>query len=218
MKKVLCLAILGFVLFFVCGCSVGDSVVLNNMSDMRINYFEGQNDVIYANLCCGQREETFAYDGVSTNPIECGVITVGFVNICSYSSISIILSVDGVENEYVLEKSPYDNVFMEDIGKIIDDGSTVLVKLKTSNEFLELINVSKSWNVGYKRAIKIGANYFKEQIKSLYFNNTFNAEGYLKVVAKYNYPQKYWYFSLIDKAGKNYSCLIDVNSGKIIDN
>ena len=218
MKKVLCVFIFIVTILLLGGCDSSNSIMLNNMSDLRINYFEGKNSNIYVNLCCGYREEVFAYDGVSTNPIECGVITLGFVDKCTYSSVNILLNVDGREEEYVLEKSPYEDVFMEDIGYILNKQNKISLKLKNQSDEIELMEVSSDFKVNYKKAIKIGADYFKDKIAALYFNGTFHAEGYLKIVSKIEYENKFWYFSVIDQSGKSFSCLIDVMSGKVISN
>lgn len=153
-----------------------DKIALNNMSDLRINYFEGANEVIYCNLSSGYREETFAYDGVSTSPVECAVLTVGYFNRCSYSQIEVVLNVNGEDINLILEKSPYEDVFMEDVGRIIKGDSVVSLNLKNQEEKIELVEVSNTWNIDYKKAIDIGTKYFKKELKNLYFNNKLNAE------------------------------------------
>lgn len=218
MKKIVCVFIFILAILLLGGCDATDNIVLNNMSDLRINYFEGKGNSFYVNLSCGYREEVFAYDGVSTNPVECGVITLGFFDKCTYASVIIVLNVDGEETEYILEKSPYEDVYMEDIGYIITKGKNVSIKLKNQEQVVALKETSSSWNVGYKKAIKIGSDYFKDNITGLYFNGSFHAEAYLKIVSKIEYENIYWYFSIIDQSGNAFSCLIDVVSGNIVSN
>lgn len=218
MKKILALVMCIFVVFIMCGCDATVNVVQNNMSDMRINYFEGKDENIYVNLSCGYREENFVYDGISTNPVECGVLILGYFNTCTYASISVILTVDNIETEYILEKSPYENVFMEDIGKILTEKNQISLKLKNQENEINIVCISKEWEIDYKKAIEIGVTHFKQEINNLYVNNSFNAEGYLKVLSKIDYENKYWYFSIIDGFGNNYSLLIDVNTAEVIAN
>lgn len=198
------------------GCNDKYNYVLNNMSDLRINYFEGKNQEIFVNLSCGYREDIFVYNGVSTTPVECGVISLAFINICTYNSVEIVLIVDGKSFEYVLEKSPYEDVFMEDIGKILNSNSKITIKLKNQKQELELECLSNNFKIDYKKAIKIACEHFKNQINGYYFNNKFNAEAYLKILSKKDYENKYWYFSLIGTDGKNYSTLIDCYTGEVI--
>ena len=216
MKKIFVIILIGFCFAFVAGCVGVDSMVLNNMSDIRFNFFEGKNDNIHITLSCGYREEIFAYDGQSTNPLECGVLAVGYFEFCSYSSIVVILGVDGVESEYVLEKSPYEELYMEDIGKILTSENNVYIRLKNQKEKIELYEMSGEWTVDYKKAINIASSHFNEDLKDLYFNGKFNAECYLKVVSKIDFDDKFWYFSFIDRAGNSKSCLIDIYGGEII--
>ena len=216
--KIVCVFILIVAVLVVSGCEGIDNIVLNNMSDLRINYFEGKNDNFYVNLSCGYREEVFNYDGISSTPTECGVLSLGYFDICSYASVTVVLIVDGEQNEYVLEKSPFENVYMEDIGKILTKDNIVKIKLKGTDEIIVLNEISNKWKINYKKAIEIGAKYLKEKLESLYFNGTLHAEGYLKVVSKIDYEKKYWYFALTSQSGENYSLLIDVESGEIISN
>ena len=217
MRKILCLFLLIFAIL-ICGCSNHlDSVVLNNMSDLRVNYFEGKNETAFITLSCGQRESNFAYDGISTSPLDCAVLTVEFFSPVNLSKIEATVFINGQEKNIVLNHSPFEDVFMEDLEISIENNSEVKIKLN-NQENIELKNISSNWKINFKQAIKIATEHFNEKLKELYFNNRLNAECYLKVVAKANYEQKFWYFSIIDIGGKNYSLLIDVNSGGITYN
>ena len=216
MKKLLCLIFIIFCIFAISGCGIEYNNILNTMSDLRINYFIGKAENFEVTLSCGYREEIFAYDGVSTNPIECGVISLAFYETHSYLSLEILLEVDGEEQSYILEKSPFEDVFMVDIEKILTNQNTIYFKLKNQNTKTELKEISNSWNVDYKLAIKLASEHFKETINKLYFNNKFNAECYLKPIYKSDFGNIYWYFSIIDTTGGNHNILIDVKTKEII--
>lgn len=218
MKKIFCVFLLVVAVLIVGGCDGIDNIVLNNMSDLRINYFEGKNDNFYVNLSCGYREEVFNYDGISSTPTECGVLSLGYFDTCSYASVTVVLIVDGEGKEYVLERSPFENVYMEDIGKILTKDNDIKIKLKGTDETIVLNEISSKWKINYKKAIEIGAKHLKEKLEGLYFNGTFHAEGYLKVVSKIDYDKKYWYFALTSQSGENYSILVNVISGEVISN
>ena len=218
MKKVVVmfLFILCFV-FVTTGCSSSlERMVENNMSDIRINYFTGENEEYYVNLSCGYREETFAYDGVSTNKVECGVITLGFMQAKNYSQISIILNIDNVEEEVILEKSPYESVYMADINKILTKENFIKIKLKNQNNEVVLNEESQFWQIDNKQALKIAVKHFEQDLQNLHFNNKLNAECYLKVLSKKDFDKIYWFFSFVDRAGKSTNCLIDINSGELM--
>lgn len=190
-------------------------LVIQNMSDMRINYFTGENSLLYANLSCGQRESNFAYDGVSTNKVECGVLSLEFKNVYSYNSICIELTIDDDTKEYVLSHSPFENKYMVDLGFIVKSDSVVSFNLKNQEEVCTLFCISQNWAVDYEKAISIGANTLLSDLEKMYSNGTLHAECYLKVVQKNDYDQIFWYFSVIDKNGTLYSMLINVSDGSI---
>lgn len=216
MKKFFALLFVVFCMFALSGCNVEYNEVLNNMSDLRINYFVGTSKDMEISLSCGYREEIFAYDGVSSSPIECGVISLMFFETHSYSSIEVALEIDGVEENIVLEKSPFEDVFMYDIQKILNNQNKIFVRLKNTSQKIELKEISNEWAVDYKLALKIASEHYGKQIRELYFNNRFNAECYLKPIYKSDFGRTFWYFSIIDKVGNNYNLLIDVNTKEII--
>lgn len=219
MRKIFCLVILCASVILFCGCSSAmENLVLENMSDLRTTYFEGENEIFWANLCCGKREQIFAYDGVSTNKVSCGVLSVHLKTANSYSAIAVVLNIDSKTAEYQLERSPFEDMFMVDLEMLVEKESSVSVALKNSTDFCTLNCLSKDWNVDYKSAVQMAVSYFKDDLKNLYFNGKLNAECYLKVVSKPDYDEKYWYFSYVDRAQKSKSALIDVNSKRIIAN
>lgn len=218
MKKILVVLLCVFA-FFVCGCSnQTNDIILENISDLRVNYFEGKGENYFVDLSSGYREEVFAYDGVSGEKLECGVLSVTFNTSYSYSFISGELIIDDVLSEVVLEKSPFEDKYAVDIEKKVSNSSVVSFKLKNSSEMVELKNTSSSWAVDYEKAVKIATDHLYEDLEKLFFNGKFNGECYLKIVAKEDFEKKFWYFSCVDKAQKFVSVLIDVESGEVFDN
>lgn len=212
MKKSICLVLAFLSVIMLSGCDNSlEKLVQDNMSDMRINYFSGENDLFYAELSCGYREQNFAYDGVSCDKVECGVLSVEFKTVYSYEYISITLSIDENINDYVLKLSPFENKYMVDIEQIVSENSQIDVKLKNQDNTCSLQCVSSSWKTQYKKAIEIATKTLKEDLQNLYFNGKLNAECYLKIITKYDYDKTYWYFSFIDRAGNTKSMLIDVD-------
>lgn len=217
MKKIIILILFVSFVFVTTACSNSfENVVENNFSDIRINYFIGENEEYYVNLSCGHREEIFAYDGVSTSKVECGVLTLGFFQSKNYSQISVILNVDNEDKEIILEKSPYGDIYMADIGKILTKENFIKLKLKNQNNEIVLNEESQHWQIDYIQALKIAIKYYKEDLEKLYFNNKLNAECYLKVLSKKDFDKIYWFFSFVNREGKFTNCLIDINSGDII--
>ena len=103
MKKVLCLIFCVVIAMFAVACkSEIVSIVNSNFSDLRINFFEGIGQKYYASLSCGYREDNFAYDGISGAPLDCGVLKLEFLEMCSYQQLLIELCIDNATTEYIL--------------------------------------------------------------------------------------------------------------------
>lgn len=218
MKKNLAIVvIIMFFCLFTISCSGGlYGIVKNNMSDIRFTFFEGMGDDYNITLSCGMREEIYEYNGTSTKNVECGVVCLTFNSIKPLSLIKAEVTVDGNAVNYILELSPYENVYMCDIQKNVLSDSEVYVKIENQDNSIKLLPVSNEWQIDYTKALKIGTDHLKEQIKSLYFNKSFHGECYLKPITKFGYKNVFWYFSVIDMGGSINNCLIDVQTGKII--
>lgn len=220
MKKVsifivLCFAIICMGVFT--GCSnMLVNLISKNMSDYRINYFEGEDDNFVVSLSCGHREKNFAYDGISTEKVECGVIELQFKTDYSYSAIAVNLKVDGKEQEYVLERSPFEPKYMVDIEEILTEKNNIEIGLKNSPSFVKLNEISKNFKISKEKALEIGVNEFKGDLENLYEKGKIKAEGYLKIVSKLDFNQKFWFFSFVDIGKNSKSVLIDCDSGKVI--
>ena len=100
---------------------------MDNISDLRTNFFIGENDAFFVELSSGIREEQFFYDGISTNKVECAVLSIGFF-IPNYSnSISAEIIIEGNVQKIILEHSTFVELFMVDLEKRIDDNTKVTV-------------------------------------------------------------------------------------------
>ena len=215
MKKCLCLfLVLCAVLFCACDNQI-NNIVLDNISDFRTNFFVGKNDIFYAELSSGKREEHFFYDGVSTNKVDCAVLSIGFFKTNYSNVIEVQVEIDGQAQNAILQHSPFEELFMVDLEKSIDDNSKVVIIYNAKR--VELKCVSKNWEIDYNKAIEIGIKNFQAKLENLYFNGKLNAEGYLKIVNEQEFNKTYWYFGIIDRAGEKYNILIDVNDGRVVN-
>ena len=188
---------------------------MGNISDLRTNFFIGENDVFFAELSSGLREEQFFYDGISTSKVECAVLSIGFFNPNYSNAIEVNVEIDGQTQKIILQHSPFEELFMVDLGKRIDDNAKVSVIY--NDKKTELKCVSKDWQIEYNKALEIGIKNFQAELESLYFNGKLNAECYLKIIYEREFDKTYWYFGIIDRAGEKYNILIDVNDGRVVN-
>lgn len=219
MKRRFLLIILFIFIPFVTACNESTvSIIKKNVSDLRVNYFEGRGTYFSVAMSCGYREENFNYDGISTSSVECGVITICFFETHNYYSITAIVSIDGQDEEIVFLRSPYEDVYMADVCRLLTKENIISVHLKNQTEVVDLIEISSGWEVDWNRAISIGVNHYKNEISGLIQNKKISAEAYLKIIAKDEFDKKYWYFSIIDTKNNTFFCLIDVNTGDVVSN
>lgn len=216
MKKFLYF-ILTFCLVIFCGCDDQiNNIVIDNISDLRTNFFVGENETFFAELSSGKREEQFFYDGISTQKVDCAVLSIGFFKTNYSNAIEVQVEIDGQKQNAILQHSPFEELFMVDLEKTIDDNAKISVVY--NDKKVDLKCFSKDWQIDYIKALNLGIKNFQAELENLYFNGKLNAEGYLKIVYEREFGKTYWYFGIIDRSGKRYSILIDVNSGLIIDN
>ena len=219
MKKIFLLALLLLFVPLLASCGTNEEgVIRNNMSDLRINYFEGIGTYFSATMSCGYREEVFDYNGICTKPVECGVITIRYFETHNYYSITAIINIDGNEREVNLQRSPYEDMYMVDIETLLTKDNCVSIHLKNQTEIVDLIEISSGWKIDHKKAISIGTKHYEKEIKSITQNNKVLGEAYLKIVANDKFDKKFWYFSIIDTKNNVFFCLIDVNGGNVISN
>lgn len=215
MKKFLCLFLI-FSTVVLCACSNQiNNIVLDNISDLRTNFFVGENQDFFAELSSGKREEQFFYDGVSTRKVDCAVLSIGFFKTNYSNAIEVQVEIDGQAQNAILQHSPFEELFMIDLEKSIDDNAKVAIIYNAKK--VELKCVSKDWQIDYSKALEIGIKNFQAELENLYFNGKLNAEGYLKIVYEKEFNKTYWYFGIIDRAGEKYNILIDVNDGRVVN-
>lgn len=213
-----------FILFisilFISSCNIPASVsIKNKLSDNRLGIYCAYSDFCYVEFTYGYREAPFAYDGISESKVPFGVIMLWFNEIVNENFIEIELEYDDNKEYIVLEKSPYEDCFGKDIGKLIEPKNMSIKILNGDNSQKQIVlyNKSNNWQI---------SNVLAMQIAEEYFQNDFNAftqsgedfECYLKILSNQSYEQFFWFFSYYSSSGKRAQIAIDVNTGKVVAN
>ena len=214
----ICLSIIVFVTMLFVGCN--NTTNSENISDLRYGIFEGQNENFNATFLYGIREEPYRADGVSSSvKIEFGIITVTFENrIDENKVITYLLVID--ENEYSgeMEKSPYSDDYMANIGKICNKNSSITLSIKVGDqeETIELENVSLNFELDYEKAMEIGLDALSENISEIEKNNE-SYEIYVKILSdqKYNFGKYYWGVSVVSPS-QRHNVLISTSTQEIL--
>ena len=131
MKKVyiascatICLLILAFLLV---GCGTQNNNVSDNLSDARYGVFDAQNEIFSTTFIYGERENPYKPDGVSNNNVNFGIISVTFSQKQTENVFNFTLKTYDKTFSGQLEKSPFTDEYLADIGSQI-----------TTNEPIEL--------------------------------------------------------------------------------
>lgn len=219
MKKIVIFLFLCLILsfsFFACTKNI-EGAVRGNMSEIRYNAFAVKNENFKVNFMSGERENPYEYDGKSAGKCDFGVITVVFKEFCTFMKVPFSMSIGDEKIDGLLEKNPYNESFMADTGRRVKDDSVIKVKIGDWDE-VNLENISNDFKINYENALKIGINELNNELNSCYIKGKFKGECYLKIITSdnFNSDEFFWSFSVISYELKNYSVIIDINSGKIL--
>lgn len=225
MKKFLCvLSIVGCILCLTaCGGKNKNEVDFNqHLIEIRNNLFAGQDDVMYATVCTGEREKDYSLDGVVNELVPFGIVTIakfdneGLKN----TSYPFTLVVNGESITGNLEKSPYDNTYSADIEQIIADDAEVMLQLSVdgSNFNQVLSNVSNGFAINKDSAINTACETLKSSIKDLSREESLYSEAFVKILKDYSGESNkyYWYIGIISPEGKTSGVLIDTTTGQVV--
>lgn len=219
-KKVLVSFCLLLCLFFLCSCGgnqTPNNIIENSLSEYRKNLFVYKNNNYLVTLTSGERESNYIMDGVKSDLVDFGVVTVKFNDIFAGSKLQFELKIDNDTYSGEFERNPYDNTFVFDIGKQVKDESTVSLYFVDFDENVDMKCISKDWEYDHLDALEIFAEAHKEEIKTLTNDNSINGEIYIKTVTENNdLSNIYWYVLLVCKNGEMYANLISVTTGQIV--
>ena len=189
------------------------------MSDVRETLYAGENDKAFVTVVSGERENPYKYDGVKNNNVDFCIVSVFPCGTqISGTTLDVELLVGDVAHDITLEKSPYENAFMADIGSKIDAGQTLTLRCEDVGGEIELVCESQKWEIKSDDAIRIASEELAEKIQAKVQNQTLQGECYLKIIYDKSRSIKtyYWYFTLVDVDGGTSSCVIDPTTGKIL--
>ncbi len=211
MKKVF---VLICCLIMVSGCSnkIYNKVVLN-VAEVRQNLFTGKTDNIEVSLMSGMREEDYVVNGYCSTPIEFGVLTFKVNNqVVMPEQVNYVLTVGTARYDGVLEHNPFDGSYVADLKRIIDSEDVISAKI-IAGEFVdsvELISVTKDFNVDFNQALKIACSELDNSLKQFIENSSFRAECYVKLINDDEILNVYyWYVNFVGVNGNTVSVIID---------
>lgn len=203
------------------GCSTENND--NHISDIRYGIFDGQCESYTVTFMYGLRENPYFPDGVANKKVEFGIISVAFVEKLSEDeTVYFSLEINGNILSGTLEKSPYTDDYMTDIGKICSDSDSLYLdiyfeKSETQIQKLALTNKSSQWEVDYNEALKNGVTALSEEIKRI-LNKEQTYEIHVKILEEKqtNFGVYFWSVSVISSSGLKHNIVFSTSSLDIL--
>ena len=219
MKKFYFYSCLGIICLIVAlilvGCGNSNFNLLDNLSDARYGVFDGKNDDFNATFIYGERENPYAPDGIRNKTVDFGIISVVFKEKPTASTPIFTLKTETKTYSGELEKSPFTDEYMADIGEQITNDNILELTID-GYEVLNLDRKNNTFEIDFEKALTIGENGLKNEIKELAKNG--KVECYLKIIYnnKSNYGTYFWAFSIIGEDGTKHNVIFSTNSGEIL--
>lgn len=222
MKKVyiascvtICLLILAFLLV---GCGTQNNNVSDNLSDARYGVFDARNEQLSTTFIYGERENPYKPDGTSNNKVNFGIISVTFSQKQTENVFDFTLKTGDKTFTGQLEKSPFTDEYLADIGSQITTNEPIelTLQLPSGDVNLTLEKRSENWEIDFDKALKIGENALKDEINKMTKNGSM--EYYLKIISnnKTNFGTYFWAFTAISENGEKHTVIFSPSNDTIL--
>lgn len=216
------ITIITLMLFLLSGCNVKSNNYEKFISDVRYGIFDGQCNSYNATFTYGLREKPYSPNGVANNKVEFGIISVIFTEKVEEDEIvcfSLKINEDIISG--TLEKSPYTDQYMADIGKICSDTDRLSLDVyfasDTSSTIVDLTNKSANWEVNYEDALSNGLSSLSGEIKE-FVNKDSSYEIQVKILndQQTNFGSYFWSVTIISSSGAKHNVVFSTSSKDIL--
>lgn len=195
------------------------SLATENISEIRQHYFVGNDDLNHVCVSTGTRENPYLLDGIHNEMTDFGIVVLK-TTLLGITEPSCTLTLNGTDYTGVMERNPYDNTYVMDIGQFIPSDATLLVKIQIqSTEYTYTPTIiSNEWEITAEKAMEIGFDNLEQVIKNLISGRQFLGECYVKIVSdpSNQLGMYYWYVSVMDRQGNSHAVVIDSTNGEIL--
>lgn len=221
-KKLIIFSSILLVCFSFAGCGRAKVNLADHVIEERNNLFTAQDELYFASLSTGMREQNYALDGIKNEMTEFGVVTFSRLDGSSLSNDNYTYLLTIGENSFTgfLEKNPYDNSYSIDVGAIAKDDDQIHLQITfTGYSFnKDMVNTSKEFNVDVKTALKISTNELGNAVKNVVSNKNTKIEVVTKILKDYSCESHtyYWYIGVISTDGDTLGILIDAINGEVV--
>lgn len=208
------------------GCSNKiPSEVKNNLSEIRTNIYEANNDNLSVNIITGEREDPYVLNGTAQGMTEYTVITIipeNPDNISADITYNYILKTGKKDYSGTFTLHPFGNSYAAEIAQKINVRSLEIQVTASKddwnfNETLVLESILTENMIGWEDALLVGMDALENAISSMYDKKTLKAEVYVKLLCDPlgKTTDHYWYVAFAD-GKKIASVLIDPVSKEVL--
>ncbi|MDD4110710.1 MAG: hypothetical protein PHS54_04070 [Clostridia bacterium] len=222
MKKYLLLLFIVPMFFLFVGCALSLNKNENYISDIRYGIFDGECEKYSITFVYGLRENPYYPDGVANEKVEFGIISVIFQEkIEDNETVYYSLKINDNVITGTLEKSPYTNQYMADIGKICENTDTLVLDVyfesDTTSTPLNLTNKNKDWDLDYNDAFSNGTTALSNEIKE-FIKNEKSYEIQVKILNEQqtNFGVYFWSVTIISSSGDKHNVVFGTDSTDIL--
>lgn len=229
MKKyifiILSVALVAFMVVLFSGCSAYIKDNSANVSDIRYGVFDAECEAYTATFTYGMRENPYSPDGRANTKVEFGIISVIFTErLDGKETVAFTLKINDNIVSGTLEKSPFTDEYMADIGAVCADGDSLNLEINLNNGdstaenmSTSMINKNSSWNINYEKAFIVGVSALANEIKEIQKANC-SYEIYVKIITEQqtNFGTYFWAVSIIPSIGEKHTVVFTQDSEQIL--
>lgn len=212
----LCATILSFSACKTQTINLGDYII-----EERNNLFTASDDLYFATLSTGMRENDYAFDGVVNDKTEFGILTFSKLDKTPLANdtYTYVITIGDQNITGFLEKSEHDNTYSADIEQIIDDNAEITLNITfTGYNFSNtMTNTSNNFTVDKTTAVNLAQKEIKTDIDNLTKDKNNKIEVVIKILKDYSNGENYfWYVGVVSTNGETLGVLINAHTGDII--
>ncbi|NLK17948.1 MAG: hypothetical protein GX304_05500 [Clostridiales bacterium] len=221
MKRIFFALSLALCLALACACGGEQDVIDSNISEIRIDIFEGRGDFFDVTIYVGKRESPYNFDGISEKLVDyCLINVMPAEELEEGYALNFTLTGGKFDESGTLTEDPSTGRFRTDIGKFYT-GVTELNITLSCGEVVETVILHSKFDsnmIRWKDALAIAKENLVESFNAAYVEGVFHGEIYIRFI---NNPvmgedKYYWFVMLRDRNGKVSTILIDSVSSAVV--
>lgn len=207
-------------LFSSCGIGLKNKVY-NNISEIVDFVIVGGDEKVLVSLMCGRREVDYKINGISTELVPYGILTLySSEEIDSSIQVEYTLFVGTKKIKGQMQKNPYDNTLVADIKKIIDKNENISIDIFIAQDkvSLKLKTIDTEWRITPNEVVDKLLDEYKNELIKMVVDGVFEGEVYIKLIKEepLNCYRYFYYVSVVNRKGQSFNFLLSPTTKEIL--